>query len=298
MPYGQPIESDIEEIHKGIEEQVESFAEEVCNVKRPTQLSGDVHVDDLATLLGGSGESSREDFRTAPGADAEKKGSETKEVPFSAHRHEGLYELTAEEIAGEEALGVSAQERYVAKARMDSNYKIDGDLAFAIREFFDERSTQADWDDGGSSSKPLDTLKKMIDASEGDTVVAGQNALSAMTGHPAFQGVLSNDERESDSAVITAVEGWDRRINTVTPFEKRYNINEEGQQANIGHLFSNYIAVFRKQDLVMVDPNHRLNPEVDTDSELLSKSSLYNVCRWVDFVTGNGLGEWAQVVNT
>lgn len=272
----------ITRVYAGLRSKVPAFADEACTVeKKVMTLSGTVPVETDETNLG-----RLDDRGLAPGAEVIEHGGDLDTAEYNCLEFVGGNTLLDRVIADYEAYGEDALAKELTRARMNANLKLDGALESTLKSAVLNEAYSATADGSGawdaSLSKPLldlNTVRTEI-VPEADAVIFDPITVNWLVQHPSFTAQSSfYADGQIDYAAFAAYVRAKTQFKHVHVFNKLYNAAKKGQPKNMQYLMRGSCWVGYKEQLILVDPAHKLQNYVDHERSAKKRGYYIQVTR-------------------
>lgn len=272
----------ITRVYAGLRTSVPAFADECCTVeKKVMTLSGTVPVETDETNLG-----RLDDRGLTPGAEVVEHGGDVDTAEYNCLEFVGGNTLLDRVIADYEAYGEDALAKELTRARMNANLKLDGALENVLKSSTLNETYSATSDGSGawdtSLGKPLLDLNtiRTEKVPNADTVIFDPITVNWLVQHPSFTAQSSfYADGQIDYAAFAAYVRAKTQIPNVHVFNKLYNAAKKGQPKDMQYLFKGNAWVGYKDQLILVDPAHKLQNYVDHERSAKRRGWYIQVTR-------------------
>lgn len=282
-------------IHRGLEESddvpelgalMDDFGQTPRN-GQPESPRGDIPYEPAAKELPQDGEGEDESPYTAENAGPDDEEAETKYADYNAGKLVGSYRLSSGEIMSMEAFGDDVRERYMARAQLRADYKVDKAWYQMAQSTSLNQESQPDtaWTDAANAD-PVSDLEEMVrDTIGGETVVMGIDALEAFKRTEATRNLIGANNNITQQALLDTIAGYLPGVQNVMLFDRYYQSSPKGVATNIGQRFTWHVWVGHQADVLRVEPPHEnFNPYVRTEADKTEEWEKYLVTRRLDWV--------------
>ena len=264
-------------------------ADTICRKETgKTTLNGTVYAKSSKSGLARVGNK-----KLAPLVAARKRHGKLGSRNYNAGACVGSTQLSDETMIDYAALGEDALADHVREVRAEANINVDAVLVDAIEdtavnEEYDV-TTDGDgaWDDY-ANSKPYKDMQNIVrDVAPGsDTIILGLQMSHILLSHP--DTFVETSNFNAGLADFSGLQSYIKRkvpgIANIYVFEVLYDANEEGEEADPDHLFTNGCWIGHKSDLVLVDPNHPVQAQLDVTRNQDQRCWDVQVARYIDVV--------------
>lgn len=231
--------------------------------------------------------------KLAPLEAARKRHGKLTSRDYDAGACVGTESVPDEVVIDYDALGEDAIARRLKAARAEANINVDAVMVDAltsqtVNEVYDVAVDGAgSWDDYTNSKPYIDMQNIQRETAPGsDTVVIGLQMSQILLSHPDTFAETSNIV--AGLADHSALEAYIKRkvpgIANVYILDVLYDDSEEGEDANPVHLFTQDVWIGHKSDLVLVDPSHRIQSQVDVERNVDQRCWDLSIARYIDVV--------------
>jgi hypothetical protein len=251
----------LEALLRGIERDDGSIADLVCDKRDVDALSGKIPVlPSTATLPRGD-----DDDGIAEGAEMRTIDDEYSEVSYNCLRYAAASTVRNGILASlNNTTGVDHLEVILKRIRDEAHRSIDNKLndvltSTSLNTEADVTSgsySGAEWDDGGSSSQPLQDIDLGLETVPGaDTLFLGREIARDLRAHPDFIAETSQFSagQLGQSQLATFLSGKFNDLNVVIGNRFYGNDANEGQTLSTGFDLSGVAWLGYKRDLVMTE---------------------------------------------
>lgn len=264
-------------------------ADNICRKETgKTTLQGKVYTESSKAGLARIGNK-----KLAPLEAARKRHGALASRDYDAGACVGAESVPDEVVIDYDALGEDALTRRLKSARAEANINVDAVMVDAltsqtVNEVYDVTTDGAgEWDDYTNSKPYVDMQNIQRDVAPGsDTVVIGLQMSQILLSHPDTFAESSNfnaglaDHQALEAYIKRKVPG----IANVYILDVLYDNSEEGAPVNFEHLFATGVWMGHKSDLVLVDPQHKLQSQVDIIRNVDQRCWDLQIARYIDVV--------------
>lgn len=285
-------QGELDEMADGVRERRESpQAEEICTIRSPSTLDGNIPYEKLRSEL----PEDRPDGKDVPpDGEVAPSGTEKEKEPYDAKKQVGSRKLSIEDeinYAGE--FGRDAMEDEMDKAVGESLFYVDEKLADFLVDT-NVHSTKAalnTWDDEGATSEPWKTMRDAAKDWKADTCVISEDLVEDLRSHPDTKEQYANYSGTGmvgEDIVEEMIRQVYRTIRNVHVLHDIQNAAALGLPLEKQELFSGGLWFGHQSDLFMIDPDPAEATGITNPGQRIIQtgrfSSKLQAYRFVDYI--------------
>lgn len=289
MDHGSFPRMVVQRLYKSLMSKDFADADNICRKETgKTTLSGTIYAESSKSGLARIGNK-----KLPPLVAAKKRHGKLASRNYDAGACVGATQISDEAMIDYDALGEDVLANKIKECRAEANVNVNAVMVDAIEstvlnnEFDATTDGDGAWDDY-TNSHPYKQMQEIVtDVAPGsDTVIVGLSMSHTLLSHPDTFAETSNFAAglADYNALVAYIKRKVPGIANVYILDVLYDAAEEGEEPDIQHLFTNGCWIGHKSDLVLVDPQHAVQSQVDVTRNADQRCWDVQIARYIDVV--------------